>query len=630
MGTTAPDSMGQTGLASASLRAGKNWAAWLQAIQPTESPSRPNAAPDLAATWTVLVHLARRTGFTVRRSECAAGAGFTTWRNRLIRISPGESQEQAVIALAHQLGHVLLHSRIAHLEPSGTVPCHGIRKVEADSVAYLVSLHLGIDPGPVMFPSVSNWAGTDPRARPEDTAQAVAVRVTGAAARITARLDDTLSPPIASWGDTQVASPGPRRTDRAGDARPDDRTDSGQASLLVEAAPVPRDELVRVHRDSARFFRDRLDRSWVPGYLAARGFGAEALGQWQVGYAAAGWAELTRHLREIGYRDEVIEAAGLGRRSTRGTLIDVFRDRAMLPIRSADGTVAGFIGRAGTDAGPGVPKYLNSPRTGLYDKGEALFGLWEAREALAGRARPVIVEGPLDAMAIRTTGESRYAAVAPCGTALTARHVAALQNVTGLETVGVLVAFDGDQAGRRAAVRAYHLLSPVTTRLEAVTFPLGQDPAQMLQDHGPAGLTAMLSEHTQPLADLVIDAELDRWSRWLRHAEGQVNALRAAAPLVAAMPPKHVARQVVRLADRLELDHATVTEAVTEALPQVIASADGAQNLRGPPTRAPHQTRQEFPYGLQQAPVDPLAAAPEERCPTQDARTPLPARYIPG
>ena len=281
----------------------------------------------------------------------------------------------------------------------------------------------------------------------------------------------------------------------------------------------------------------------------------------------------------------MIEAAGLGRRSVRGTLVDLFRDRAMLPIRSADGTVAGFIGRAAKAAGAGVPKYLNSPGTGLYDKSEVLFGLWEAREALAGGAQPVIVEGPLDAMAVSAAGGRRYAAVAPCGTALTARHVAALQDMAALETAGVLIAFDGDEAGRRAAVRAYYLLVRVTNRLDAVAFPPGQDPAQVLADHGPAAVIAMLSEHAQPLADLVIDAEVDKWRRWLRHAEGRINALRAAAPLVAAMPPEYVARQVARLAERLDLEYAIVTGAVTDALPQVIANAGGDRNLRGPAGR---------------------------------------------
>jgi DNA primase len=538
-----------------------------------------------------LVHLARRAGFTVQRSNCAGAEGFTTWRNRLIRICPEVSPEHAILALAHQLAHVLLHGRIAHLEPSSTVPCHGIRKVEADSVAFLVGMHLGIDPRFITFPNVSSWAGTDPRARPGTTVQAVGDRVEGAAARIISRLDEALP----------------------------------HAAAIPDRAPVPRDDLVRIHQDATRYFQSQLTGSWVPGYLAGRGFGPELLARWQVGYAPAGWSALTGHLRESGFGDDIIEAAGLGRRSARGTLIDSFRDRAMLPIRSASGTVVAFIGRAARNAGDGVPKYLNSPATSLYDKSEVLFGLWEARGALEGGARPVIVEGPLDAMAVSIAGEGRFVGIAPCGTALTARHVAALDTVASLASVGALAAFDGDQAGQRAAVKAYHLLILATSEVDATVFPRGQDPAQLLAEQGPRALAAVLTGETRPLADLVVDAELDRWSRWLPHAEGRINALRAAAPLVAAMPPGHVGRQVARLADRLELSYATVTEVVTDALPGVIARASAERNLRGPPTHAPSLAQRDSPRDAQ--PAD--AGGPDQARMGPGSRVPLPARRIP-
>ncbi len=215
---------------------------------------------------------------------------------------------------------------------------------------------------------------------------------------------------------------------------------------------------------------------------------------------------------------------------------------------------------------PDVPKYLNSPRSCLYDKGALLFGLWEAREALKAGARPVIVEGPLDAIAVSTAGRQRFAGVAPCGTALTRRHLAALNQVADLAAVGVLAGFDADPAGRRAAVRAYHLLCQFTDKVDAISFPHGQDPAQILAGEGPAALAGMLATYTRPLADLVIDSEFDRWADWLRFAEGQVNALRSTAALIAAMPPGHVGRQVSRVATRLDMAHATVTHAVTDAL----------------------------------------------------------------
>ncbi len=177
-------------------------------------------------------------------------------------------------------------------------------------------------------------------------------------------------------------------------------------------------------------------------------------------------------------------------------------------------------------------------------------------------------------------GSGRYAGLAPCGTALTARHVAALADAVSLAAAGVLVAFDSDQAGLRAAVRTCRLLAALTEDPSAVVLPAGQDPAQLLRDHGPGALTAALADCARPLADLVINAEVARWDRWLQHPEGQLHALRATAPLIAGLPPRCVARQVAWLAQRLGLDHATVTEAVTSALPDIVAAQQASPDRR--------------------------------------------------
>jgi hypothetical protein len=169
---------------------GQDWTIWLQRAHGVREHRSLGASPgQLEATWTALTHVAHREGFTVERSNCADAEGFTTFRNRRIRIRPNATPIQAVTALAHQLGHVLLHDQIARLEPSGTVPCTGVRKVEADSAAYLAAAYAGIDTTAITFPYVSSWAGTDPRARPATTIQAVTARIIDAAAVITARLD---------------------------------------------------------------------------------------------------------------------------------------------------------------------------------------------------------------------------------------------------------------------------------------------------------------------------------------------------------------------------------------------------------------------------------------------------------
>ena len=319
---------------------------------------------------------------------------------------------------------------------------------------------------------------------------------------------------------------------------------------------------------AARFFAARLAGSWVPAYLTGRGFGEQALRPWTVGYAPAGWRVLTAHLRDLGYGDAAIQAAGLARRTRRGALVDFFRDRAMFGIRWPDGTVAGFTGRARPGGGQAGPVYLNSRTTGLYRKGSLLFGLYEGRRALAAGARPVLVEGPLDAIAVSAVAMSTagsYAGVSPCGTALTPAQVTLLARTCDLRQVGVVVAFDADPAGRRAAVRAYHLLRGVTDHAVAAVLPVGQDPAGFRRERGGRALAQRLDAGV-PLVDLVVDETVASFERWLAFPDGKFAALHAAAPLVAGLPSGQVARQVVRVACQLGLSYAEVTDAVTGAL----------------------------------------------------------------
>lgn len=289
----------------------------------------------------------------------------------------------------------------------------------------------------------------------------------------------------------------------------------------------------------------------MPAYLAARGFDDQVLARWQVGYAPTEPAALSGHLRSLGFTAAQVRAAGLH---------GVFRDRAMFPVRSLDGRVAGFIGRA---APGGEPAYLNTPATELYHKGSLLFGLYEGSAALAAGARPVLVEGPLDAIAVSCAGRT---GVAPCGTALTAAQVELLGWAMADVRAGVAIGFDPDRAGRAAAVRAYPLLRELTDELWTVSLPAGSDPAEVLRAHGADGLAAMLGSSLLPLADLVIDARLAEFDRWLEFADGTFAALRAVAPLIAGLPPGQVARQVARTAGRLGLSYAEVTDAVTSRL----------------------------------------------------------------
>ena len=491
----------------------------------------PNAGETPPGLWDALTWLARREGFAVERGVSDMRPGLTDWSPRRIRIWPGLDPSGAAQALMHELCHVLAHGRRPHQQGDSTAGCRGTQKIEADSAAFIVATRLDIDTPGYSWPYVASWAGSDQRARPQETIRATGTRIVTAANTIAAHLD------IALFGRPTQPT--------AVDLPAATRLDAEPTRELAPGPPVP--EISRVLLDAERFYRGHLDRSWVPGYLAARGFGQATMRQWRVGYAPAGWTALTNHLRGLGHDDAVIEASGLARQSSRGTLIDHFRDRVMLAIRNENGIVAGFIGRAHPDAAPTVPKYLNSPETAAYIKGDLLFGLHEARGGLARGAVPVIAEGPFDAIAISAADPGRYAGLAPCGTALTDRQAATVGRVGDLSRTGVLVALDGDRAGRQAAVKAYAVLLTVTSKTTAVTLPPGRDPAEILQADGPAALRDVLQNRPEPLAAVVIDAHLDSWASRLDHAEGQLHAMRSAAALIASLLPSDTADQILQL-----------------------------------------------------------------------------------
>ena len=442
-------------------------------------------APDPAGqVREALCWLARRLGYAVE-AEHGPPDGAVFWAARRIRIPPQISDEQAVWALAHQLGHVLIHYDPGYPPPPGTTTagCAGLRKAKADSVAWITCARHGITPaGGLPFPA--SWAGTDPRAQPAATILAAGHRITTAATRLTSHTvrilhGDDPAPSLTDHPAAQAARHGAGRHDAA---IPQARTPVTQPA--ASPAPRPDPAVLRVLADAHAFYTSQLDGSWAPGYLHARGITQAAIRDWRIGYAPGGWTTLTSHLRRLGHHDDIIQAAGLATRSSRGTLIDRFRDRVMLPVHDAGGMLAGFTGRASPSAGPEVPKYLNSPETAAYKKSHLLFGLHQARAALARGAIPVLAEGPFDAIAVTLADPGRLAGVAPCGTALTSQQAALLGQAGDLARTGIIVAFDSDTAGRKAAIRAHGILRPLTGNLQSAALD-SKDPAEILQRDGP-------------------------------------------------------------------------------------------------------------------------------------------------
>jgi DNA primase len=314
----------------------------------------------------------------------------------------------------------------------------------------------------------------------------------------------------------------------------------------------PSEHTRRILRHAQDFYTAQLAASWAPAYLDSRGISTAIAHEWDIGFAPGNWTALTDHLRRLGCSDDEIETAGVAKRSSRGTLIDRFRDRVMLPVHDERGRIAGFIGRAHPDAGDGVPKYLNSPETAGFRKGSLLFGLARARPALAQGAVPVIVEGPFDAIAVTLADPDRHAGLAPCGTALTSRQAELLSQAADLPRTGILVAFDPDAAGRRAAVRAYGILRPYTPRLLSAQLN-GEDPAEIFRQNGATGLRAVLRGHHELLSAVLIDAHIEGRARYLGDTEGRYRVMRSTAALVAGRLPSQIAAQISQFTEGRDL-----------------------------------------------------------------------------
>lgn len=196
-----------------------------------------------------------------------------------------------------------------------------------------------------------------------------------------------------------------------------------------------------------------LERGLLPGPVARAGF--------QLGWAGPGWQEMTELLARHRVPTSVATAAGLVRRSPSDRLYDGFRDRIVVPVRDVtSGRIQGFVARRASDGDPRVPKYLNSPGNPAYRKGECLLGAWEARTVLRTRRDQVdglvVCEGPFDVLSVASTG--RWAAVAPCGTAMTLGHAGWITALARAFDVPVILAYDGDTPGQAAQWRAWDLL----------------------------------------------------------------------------------------------------------------------------------------------------------------------------
>ena len=300
--------------------------------------------------------------------------------------------------------------------------------------------------------------------------------------------------------------------------------------------------------------------------LIRRGFGPETWKEFGFGFAPDSWDALLNHL--IGRHTEgAIVDAGLalvGEKSKRP--YDRFRKRITFPIHGSDGRLIAFGGRI---LGEGEPKYLNSPETPLFHKRSTLFMLPQARRPIGEAGFALIVEGYFDCLSLHRAGVRQ--AVATLGTALTPEHARILRRLVRR----VLLCYDADQAGRKAAAAGAEVLLAAGLEVAVIVLPGGKDPDDIVRDDGPEAFTAMLERPTPLLDFLLRDLPQDRNER--RRAGVEL------APLVgAARDPVTRFALLEELARRLDLPLEVIRERARSRGPAGSARSPAAGRSRAP------------------------------------------------
>ena len=352
-------------------------------------------------------------------------------------------------------------------------------------------------------------------------------------------------------------------------------------------------------------------------FLGERGFDASAAERFGIGFAPKHGA-LAKHLKTLGFSEEELITAGLLGKGDRGDVYDRFRGRLVWPIRDVTGQTLGFGARKLLDDDQG-PKYLNTPETPVYHKSQVLYGLDLAKKDIARGRQVVVVEGYTDVMACHLAGVTT--AVATCGTAFGVDHVKIIRRVMGdvdnrdsTGTGEVIFTFDPDEAGQKAASRAFAEEQRFAAQTFVAVAPDGLDPCDLRLQRGDDAVRRLVKTR-KPMFEFMVRRVLDAHN--LETVEGRVAALREAAPVVASIRDQSLSIGYIRnTAKWLGLEIEEVTRAVKTAqratLPSAVQGADAGQEsasadaieLVGLPTDPATRMERDAVMAILQRPLD--------------------------
>ena len=306
--------------------------------------------------------------------------------------------------------------------------------------------------------------------------------------------------------------------ERSGVTLPQDGYDDSMQKL--------KNKIYDINRDTARFFHNFLmspEGKWALDYLLGRGLTLKTIKHFGLGAAPDSWDMLIKHLKEKGYKEADMLAAGVVGKSQRGTLYDRFRKRVMFPIINIRGNIIAFSGRAmpGEDKQGG--KYVNTSDTPVYKKSSNLFGMNFAKNVCSERV--ILVEGNMDVISLHQAGFTN--AVAPLGTAFTMEQA----NLLARYTKEIVLTLDADAAGQKAVKRASELLENTGLKTRVVVIPDGKDPDEFIKKNGPDRFRALLEGAVSDIEYKLLTAAKDIN---LESEDGRLRYLSAAAEIVAS------------------------------------------------------------------------------------------------